>query len=383
MTRPLRLCIVYDCLFPWTIGGAERWYRALAERLAAEGHDVTYVTMTQWDADTPPRLPGVTVVAVAPRMPLYVEGKRRIAPPLRFGIGVLAHLARHGSRYDVVHLCSFPFFALLAAGLLRPFRRYAIVCDWFEIWSGDYWRAYLGRLGWVGSGIQWLCAKVGQQAQVFSRLHEARLRALGLNGTITYLAGLAQEPPVATPLPARDPPTIVYAGRMIPEKRLPLLVDALAIACAALPDLRAILFGNGPDRATVAAQIQSAGLAERVTLPGFVEADMLEQAMREAVCIVQPSEREGYGLVVVEASARGVPAIAVSAPDNAAVELIETGLNGFVADPATAQALSDAIIATVQSGEALRASTRDWYARHATRLSIESSLRATAERYAH
>ncbi len=32
----MRICIVYDCLFPWTYGGAERWYRNLAERLAAE-----------------------------------------------------------------------------------------------------------------------------------------------------------------------------------------------------------------------------------------------------------------------------------------------------------------------------------------------------------
>ena len=37
----MRVCLVYDCLFPWTYGGAERWYRNLAERLAAEGHEVT------------------------------------------------------------------------------------------------------------------------------------------------------------------------------------------------------------------------------------------------------------------------------------------------------------------------------------------------------
>ena len=37
----MRICLVYDCLFPYTIGGGERWYRALGERLAADGHDVT------------------------------------------------------------------------------------------------------------------------------------------------------------------------------------------------------------------------------------------------------------------------------------------------------------------------------------------------------
>ena len=45
----VRICLVYDCLYPYTVGGAERWYRELAERLAHDGHDVTYLTMRQWE----------------------------------------------------------------------------------------------------------------------------------------------------------------------------------------------------------------------------------------------------------------------------------------------------------------------------------------------
>jgi len=44
----MRICLVYDCLFPHTIGGAERWYRNVAARLAADGHEVTYLTLRQW-----------------------------------------------------------------------------------------------------------------------------------------------------------------------------------------------------------------------------------------------------------------------------------------------------------------------------------------------
>lgn len=381
MKEPRHICIVYDCLFPWTIGGAERWYRALAERLAADGHRVTYLTMTQWDADAEPDLPGIDVIAVAPRMSLYNDGKRRIAPPLRFGLGVLAHLIRHGRRYDVIHLCSFPYFALLAAWAAQPFGRYRIVCDWFEIWSRDYWRDYLGRLGWVGWIIQHLCAKVRQRAHVFSRLHETRLRDLGLRGTISYLPGLAQALPEGQRQPARTPPTVVYAGRMIAEKRVPLLVDALAIARRSVPDLRAILFGNGPERATVEAQIAALGLADTITLPGFVTADVLDQAMRQALCIVQPSEREGYGLVVVEASTRGVPAIVVVGEDNAAVELVEDGINGCIADPATPEALAAAILRVHSKGDAARHSVSAWFAANAERLSVESSIKAVAASY--
>ena len=113
----MRICLVYDCLFPYTVGGAERWYRNLGERLAAEGHQVTYLTLRQWSRGGAPDVAGVDVRAVGPRMTLYSgPGRRRILPPLVFGAGVLWHLLRHRRRYDVVHTASFPYFSLLAAG---------------------------------------------------------------------------------------------------------------------------------------------------------------------------------------------------------------------------------------------------------------------------
>ncbi len=130
----MRICIVYDCLFPYTVGGAERWYRNLAQRLAADGHDVTYLTLRQWEHGEDPGVPGVKVVAVAPRMALYnADGARRIAPPLAFGAGVLWHLLRHGRHYDVVHTAAFPYFSVIAAALGRRVHGYQLVVDWHEV----------------------------------------------------------------------------------------------------------------------------------------------------------------------------------------------------------------------------------------------------------
>src|SRR5271154_7122711 len=130
----MRVCVVYDCLYPFTVGGGERWYRSLAERLAREGHEVTYLTMRQWERGEAVALDaGVRVIAVAPRMALYTTGgRRRILPPLVFGAGVLLHLLRRGRRYDVVHMCDFPFFSLLSAALVRPVFRFKLLVHWFE-----------------------------------------------------------------------------------------------------------------------------------------------------------------------------------------------------------------------------------------------------------
>ena len=375
----MRVCLVYDCLFPHTVGGAERWYRNLAERLAADGHDVTYVTLRQWPRGADPGVPGVRVVTAGPRLALYTRsGRRRIGPPLVFGAGVLAHLAVRGGRYDVVHTASFPYFSLLAAGFVRRVRGFRLVVDWHELWTRAYWRDYLGAAGgWVGWRVQRACARLPQRAFCFSRLHAARLREEGVRGEVTVLEGEYAGPhPQPPPEPYVDSDTVVFAGRHIPEKRVPALIPALA-----LTGLRAEIYGDGPERGRVLALVREHGLADAVEVPGFVEHERVDAALRRALCLVLPSRREGYGLVVVEACAAGTPSVVVADPDNAATELIEEGVNGFVAPSASPEDLAAAILRVRDAGPELRASTAAWYAANARRLSLAESLERVAEAY--
>jgi glycosyltransferase involved in cell wall biosynthesis len=378
----MKICIIYDCLYPWSIGGAERWYRSLAEALAARGHQITFLTLTQWKGDRP-RIAGITIVPVGPRMALYRRGQRRIFPPLRFGWGVFLHLLRFGNRYEVVHTASFPYFSLLAAGATRLLHRFRINCDWHEVWSRDYWRTYLGKGGGeVGWLIQRFCAHVPQKAYTFSRLHASRLAAIGVCGSVGILTGeYVARPTAPTCVRAADPPVVMYAGRMIPEKRVPLLVEAVAVARRTIPHLRAVIFGDGPERERIRERIDALGLRDIVELPGVVPEEQLADAMARALCVVQPSSREGYGMVVVEASAAGVPAIVVAGADNAAVELIEPGRNGFVASVPDACAVSTAIVQCWRSGATLRTATREWFAENVTRLSLQHSLDEVIDGY--
>jgi glycosyltransferase involved in cell wall biosynthesis len=376
----VRVCLVYDCLFPHTVGGAERWYRGVAERLAAEGHEVTYLTLRQWDRGADPGVPGVRVVVAGPRLALYTRsGRRRILPPLIFGAGVLVHLARRGRGYDVVHTASFPYFSLLAAGFLRRWGRYRLVVDWLELWTLSYWQDYLGRVGgWVGWRVQRACARVPQRAFCLSELHAARLREEGLRSEVTVLRGIyAASEPDAQVEAYVDPGPVVFAGRHIAEKRVPSLIPALA----RLPGVRAEIYGDGPEREQVLSLIRSHGLEERISAPGFVSHERVDAALRSALCLVLPSRREGYGLVVVEACAAGTPAVVVADPDNAATELIEEGVNGFVAASDSPEDLAAAIVRVREGGAALRASTAEWYRANARRLSLEDSLERVAEAY--
>lgn len=379
----MRVCIVYDCLYPYTIGGAERWYRNLAERLASEGHEVTWLTLRQWPDSSVPQVPGVQVTAVGPRMGLYTRsGRRRLLPPMVFGWGVLRHLVHHRRRYDIVHTASFPYFSLLAAGAARKRGKFRIVVDWHEVWTPEYWREYVGpvggRIGWL---IQRLCLRVPQRAFCFSRLHERRLDEFGLRD-VTRLEGQYVGPlePPSEPRAAR--PVAVFVGRHIPEKRVTALGPALARAREEIPELRGEIYGDGPERNRVLRGIAELGLEGVVSAPGFVEPERLADATSTALCLVLPSRREGYGLVVIEATARGVPVVLVDGPDNAATELVDEGVNGVIAKTAAPDDLASAIVRVDRAGGELRLSTLDWFHRNAERLSLERSIHIVTREYA-
>jgi glycosyltransferase involved in cell wall biosynthesis len=378
----MRICVVYDCLFPHTVGGAERWYRNLAERLAGDGHDVAYLTLRQWDRGDPPAIDGVRVVAVGPRMALYTGERRRILPPLVFGLGVLWHLLRHGRRYDVVHTCAFPYFSLLAAALLRSLKRYGLVVDWFEVWSRSYWHDYLGGLqGRIGALVQRACVAVPQRAFCFSELHAARLRAEGLRGQITVLRGLYAGSLEPAPARAADP-LVLFAGRLIPEKRVTLGVAAVVRAAERIEGLRGVFYGDGPERVKLREAIAEHGAEAIVSAPGFVDAGLVDADMRRALCMLLPSRREGYGMVVVEASAHATPSIVVAGEDNAATELVQDGVNGVVVASADPEAIADAIVLVHEAGTKMRESTAGWFAENAEELSLESSLERVLASYA-
>ena len=274
----MKVCVIYDCLYPHTVGGAQRWYRALAERLAERGHDVTYLTLRQWPLGESAGVPGVDVIAVGPAMELYSEGRRRTLPPLVFGLGVFWHLLRHGRRYDVVHTGSMPYFPLLAAlvlrrrGTIQALRRLDRGLDPPVLAEVRWPHPRRGRVAppeirraQTTQGVRLRTAprRAAPRARTHGRGDRAR-RALP-GGAAT--AGAASEP------------LVVFAGRHIPEKGVLSLVPALAKARERIPELRAELYGDGPDRKEVLSLLERHGLNGSVSAPGFVDAARVEKAI--------------------------------------------------------------------------------------------------------
>jgi glycosyltransferase involved in cell wall biosynthesis len=228
--------------------------------------------------------------------------------------------------------------------------------------------------------VQRRCVRVPHRAFCFSRLHARRLRGEGFAGDVTVLEGEYAGPPGSPPEAAE--PVVVFAGRHIPEKQAAALVPAIVRAREYVPELRCEIFGDGPSRPEVLRLIAEHRLEGAVEAPGFVAEDRLRSSLRRALCLALPSRREGYGLVVVEAAALGVPSMVVRGPDNAAAELVEDGVNGVIAPSAKPEDLAEEIIRVHRAGPRLRESTSAWFERNAERLSLEHSLEIVLEAYA-
>ena len=279
----MRICLVFDCLYPHTVGGAERWYRNLAEDVARRGHTVTYLTLLQWDPDTGPGVANVDVLAVA-----------------RAGRALRARTAEH-RRAAAVRLRRLP----PSRAPRRPVRRRA-----------DAGAPRLAARGARGAAVSPLLARRrlvrGLDARVLARLPgrsrgPARLvgpAVLGADEAPTRSASRGGMPDgsrrsgyrgrsrcsrgscdrgveASEPLPAES--TVVFAGRLIPEKQATAIVPAVALARERVPELRATIFGDGPEREALLRLIDESGLDGAVQAPGFVAGELVEDAVRRAL----------------------------------------------------------------------------------------------------
>jgi glycosyltransferase involved in cell wall biosynthesis len=214
-----------------------------------------------------------------------------------------------------------------------------------------------------------------------SRLHAKRLVTEGYRDTPMVLPGLYAGPVAPSPGERVDAALVVYAGRHVREKRIDALVRAFARAAAQRSDLRLELYGDGPSRTAVERLAHALGVGERVRIAGRVPEEEVAAAFSRAACVATASEREGYGLIVVEAAAYGTPSVVVAGPENAATELVQDGVNGAVARDATPGELADALLRVIDAGSALRKSTAGWFAENARNLMLDRSVALVLDAY--
>src|SRR5690606_29469969 len=115
-----------------------------------------------------------------------------------------------------------------------------------------------------------LCLKIRQRPFCFAQMTARRCVEEGLRDPVTVLSGLYTGTHELSDV-TESSPLVMFAGRHIPEKRVPDLVPAIERARKQVPDLRCVIFGDGPERERVKAMVAERGLGEVIEVPGFVD----------------------------------------------------------------------------------------------------------------
>lgn len=145
-----------------------------------------------------------------------------------------------------------------------------------------------------------------------------------------------------------DPPTVVFAGRLVLTKGVDVLIRAFAWVVEKIPEARLIIAGDGEERAQLEKLIEDLGLQSRVEMLGHLGTKQIERIFGRAWVQVVPSRwAEPFGFVALEAMMRGT---AVIASDTGGLgETVRDGESGRLVPPGNAAALADALFEILQN----------------------------------
>jgi glycosyltransferase involved in cell wall biosynthesis/peptidoglycan/xylan/chitin deacetylase (PgdA/CDA1 family) len=325
----MRLAFVIDAVHPFNKGGRERRLWEITRRLARDGYDVHVYTMKWWPGPSTIELDGVSLHAICRLYPLYHGTRRSMIQALLFGLATLKLLTKRFDALDVDHM---PYFPLFSAGLVCFLRGKRLTATWHEVWGREYWASYIGRSARLAYLVERCSARMPHQIISVSQQTSERLRE-HLEVTcpiLTVPLGVDVEG-IDAAAPSHVTTDVLFAGRLLAHKNVDILIRAVAIAADGRPGLRCTIVGEGPERLALERLAGDLGVSEGVRFVGFLPNDELYSTMKSSGVFVLPSDREGFGLVLLEASTCGLPVITVRHPNNAARHLVLEGKNGFLA----------------------------------------------------
>jgi glycosyltransferase involved in cell wall biosynthesis len=204
-----------------------------------------------------------------------------------------------------------------------------LIITWHEVWKKRYWSEYAGNfIGNFGYLIQKLCAKSADRIiAVSNHTKKDVVNLLGVNEKKLSVIpnGIDLELIKKTP-GSKEKSDIIFVGRLIPEKNVDVLLKAICLVKEKIPRIKGIIIGEGPELKKLVSLRDKLELENNVKFMKFLdEYKIVLSLIKSSNVFVTASIREGFGIVIIEAMACGLPIIAVKHPSSAVPDLIENG----------------------------------------------------------
>lgn len=309
-------------------GGSELYVENVARRLAAGGDRVTLFCADHGNAPRDEVKDGVRYVRRGHRHTVYLWAAVLM---------VLGRLGRTGTVVEVHN--GVPFLA-------RLFTRRRVVVLVHHV-HREQWHVVFGRvaarIGWVLES--WVAPRVNRRCDyvAVSDVTKDELVELGVAAERITVVHNGTSPALPTVSPRAAVPTIAVLGRLVPHKRVHLVLEAAAALRADLPELQVEIAGTGYWAEELQRRIEELGLQGVAHLRGRVSEQDKHELLARAWVHAVPSLKEGWGLSVVEAGTHATPSVAFAHAGGLAESIVD-GVTGTLVEEDFAGALRELLL---------------------------------------
>jgi glycosyltransferase involved in cell wall biosynthesis len=330
----MKICLVNALFHPFS-GGVEKHMYELSRELVKQGVDVTVVTARIEGTPAYEELDGVKVYRV-PCISLKVPGL--YPPPLILSplfVFYLRKLDRENG-FDIIHLqnrffVDFDMASLYARfshkpfmmtihnarplGISLPITVFGSAYDWL---IGRWPFALADRIIAVSEWVKYDIAKYRIDERKIVPVHN------GINVSEfrpTEATGVRRKYGI-------DGPMLLFVGRMITQKGIPYLIEAVPLVLEKHPDTKLLLIGRGNALKALKKKVKAMGLEKNVIFSGYLTEEMLKESYGTCDLFVLPSVWEVLPIAILEAMSSSKAVVCTGAGGDA--ELVKDGLNGYV-----------------------------------------------------
>lgn len=344
---------------PRVVGGIAHVVSELSRALAREGNEVEVITALEEDLPEKEKVEGVMVNRVAP-----YHGR-----PLNFfawvhqlNLAMLEQGVRSSleKRFDAVHAHDW-LVAYAGRGLKHIFRTPLIA----SVHATEFGRnnglhsdeqRYIGEVEWSLTYEAWrvICNSrfMREEIEGVFNLPPDKISIIPNGIRPAAFQVSAPDPAVRRKFAAQEEKIIFFIGRLVREKGVQHLLEALPQIRNRRPDVRVIIAGQGPYGEELHRLALHLGIDRHVTFTGYIDEEMRNQLFAHADVAVFPSLYEPFGLVALEAMATGTPVVVSDSGGFA--ETVAHGVTGIRVAAGSAAALAGEICALLDDRELSR-----------------------------
>jgi glycosyltransferase involved in cell wall biosynthesis len=301
-------------------GGSERYAWEFATALSEAGARVDFLTSRDAHQDAGGDHDGIRVRRGGTQFTFYPWAAWQL---------LRRRLMRRS--YDVVIDAEngIPVFSPLLTS-----RRSVVILVMHHVHQEQFRTYFPPTLAWLGRWLEaWLMPRVYRHVPTLAVSESTRhemAQQLGWDRPVEIVHNGADVPTHVGGRP--DPDRLVVLGRLATHKRIDLVIRAIGRLVAEYPSLHLDIVGKGPEEGRLRALVAELGLGEHVRLHGFLDEDDKHRILGLSSFHICASDAEGWGQVVIEAAAYGLPTLARDVPGLR--DSIRPGETGWLVDTA-------------------------------------------------